>query len=106
MHLSHPRAKPSKVDFSLNPGLVMFSMFQKLTFISFVFQAKCGASVPQVGQLSTSASSIPHPAMMVTLISQFNPTTGELLHYVEDDSASVSFFFLKLFFNILFKFFQ
>ncbi|TQD80228.1 hypothetical protein C1H46_034209 [Malus baccata] len=34
-------------------------------------------------------STLPHP-MVVTLTSQFNLRTGEMLHYVEDDSAPSS----------------
>ncbi|KAB2605648.1 TMV resistance protein N-like [Pyrus ussuriensis x Pyrus communis] len=35
-------------------------------------------------------SSIPHPALVVTPTFQFKPSTGEMLHFVEENSNSVS----------------
>ncbi|KAB2595164.1 hypothetical protein D8674_030614 [Pyrus ussuriensis x Pyrus communis] len=42
----------------------------------------------QVGQTSSSLSSTLPLAMIVTPTSQFNPTIGEMLHFMEDDSVS------------------
>ncbi|TQD83271.1 hypothetical protein C1H46_031165 [Malus baccata] len=64
-----PQAKPSEEHFSFIP-------------------AKGCASAPQVGQTSAFTSSTLPPTMVVTPTSQFNPTIGEMLHYVEDDSTS------------------
>ncbi|KAB2612934.1 TMV resistance protein N-like [Pyrus ussuriensis x Pyrus communis] len=50
--------------------------------------AKEGTPVPQVGQaLNFHSSSFP-PIMMVTPTSQFNPITGEMLHFAEDNGVS------------------
>lgn len=83
----------------------MIFQILKLTNIFIHFYAKVGTPAPLVGQSSAPTSSTFTPAMVVTPISEFNPTTGEFLHYVEDNSTSVSplFFtpFLKLFFKFL-----
>ncbi|KAM1110803.1 hypothetical protein COP2_010286 [Malus domestica] len=51
-------------------------------------KAKVGERVSSIGQDSTPKSSIPPPALMVTPTSQFNPSTGEILHFVEDNNNS------------------
>lgn len=65
-------------------------------YTSTSIQVKFGVSIPPIGQSSTLTSSTHPPAMMVTPTFQFNPTTGELLHFVEDDNTSVSFFISQL----------
>ncbi|XP_070677798.1 uncharacterized protein [Malus domestica] len=49
---------------------------------------KVGAVAPLVGQSSTSIPST-SPPLMVALTSQFDPRTGEMLHFVEDNTTSV-----------------
>ncbi|TQE05927.1 hypothetical protein C1H46_008451 [Malus baccata] len=51
-------------------------------------ELEVGERVSSIGQDSTPKSSIPPPVLMVTLTSQFNPSTGEILHFVEDNNNS------------------
>ncbi|KAB2599987.1 S2-RNase [Pyrus ussuriensis x Pyrus communis] len=66
-----------------SPSLILFQPDRCIFLI-------LGTSTPQVGQAPALHSSILPSVMVVTPTSQFNPTTREMLYFVEDDSASSS----------------
>ncbi|KAB2599039.1 hypothetical protein D8674_041197 [Pyrus ussuriensis x Pyrus communis] len=52
--------------------------------------AEIGEPVPTIGQSYALIPSTPPPSLVVTPTSQFNPSTGDMLHFVKDSSNSSS----------------
>ncbi|TQD71999.1 hypothetical protein C1H46_042468 [Malus baccata] len=93
MHLSSKRLRLRTLEVNGHSARAFFSFSPSSTVFSFLsqaFKAKVEVPASQVGQSSTPTYFAPPSLIVVTPTSQFNPTIGELLHYIEDDNNFVS----------------